>query len=166
MISMIAAYARGRVIGKDNTVPWRVPDDARYFQQTTRGHIVVMGRKTFASIANKPLPQRRNIVLTSSSTFPHAGVEVFHSVEGVLALDTAENEEIFIIGGQHIYELFLDVAKRLYITEIELTVEGDTFFPAWKPQEFTLLSARPGQIDSEKTPAHTFFVYERIPAHQ
>jgi dihydrofolate reductase len=161
MISMIAAYAKGQVIGKANGVPWRLPNDSRYFKRMTLNHTVVMGRKTFASINDRPLPHRRNIVLTSNPTFTCAGVEVFHNVDEVLALDKAEDEEIFIIGGEQIYAAFLPLADRLYITEIELTVEGDTYFPAWKRQDFTLISTQPGLLDEKNTLPHTFCVYER-----
>src|SRR5437016_2161951 len=85
MISMIVAYANGRVIGQDGKIPWRLPDDLRYFKRMTSGHIVVMGRKTFEAIG-RPLPQRRNVVLTSSTTFAVPGVEVVHSKDEVLAL--------------------------------------------------------------------------------
>lgn len=165
MISMIAAYANDFVIGKANTVPWRLPNDSRYFQRITSGHTVVMGRKTFASI-KRPLPRRRNIVLTSSPTFAHEGIEVFHNIEDVLALDRAENGEIFIVGGEQIYARFLNVAERLYITEIELTVAGDTFFPPWQREDFTLISSQPGLLDEKNTLPHTFFIYERKHMHQ
>lgn len=160
MISMIAAYARGRVIGKEGKLPWRLPNDSRYFQRVTTGHTVVMGRKTFDSMG-KPLPRRRNIVLSHSQSLAPAGAEVVRSVDDVLALDQAENGEIFIVGGEQIYTLFLPSARRLYLTEIELTVEGDTHFPAWNPQEFTLVSAQSGQLDEKNTLPHTFLVYER-----
>ena len=159
MISMIAAYARQRVIGMKGTVPWQLPADSRYFQRTTTGHTVVMGRKTFESINQQPLPKRRNIVLTNNPTFTAQGVEIAHSVEDVLALD--EPGEVFIIGGSYIYQLFLDRADRLYITTIDLEVEGDTFFPPWNPADFTLLSQKPGLLDARNTLPHTFFVYER-----
>ncbi|HEX7735573.1 MAG TPA: dihydrofolate reductase [Ktedonobacteraceae bacterium] len=164
MISMIAAYARGRVIGKEGNLPWRLPNDSRYFQRVTTRHTVVMGRKTFDSMG-KPLPRRRNIVLSHSQSFAPAGVEVVRSVDDVLALDQAENGEIFIVGGEQIYTLFLPSARRLYLTEIELTVEGDTHFPAWNPQEFTLISAQAGQLDEKNTLPHTFLVYERKRSH-
>lgn len=163
MISMIAAYARGQVIGKAGDLPWRLPNDSRYFQRITTGHTVVMGRKTFDSMG-KPLPRRRNIVLTSSQTFAHEGVEVVHTMDEILALDKNEDSEIFIVGGEQIYTLFLPVAQRLYLTEIELTVEGDTHFPDWKRQEFTLISSQPGKLDEKNTLPHAFLVYERIAA--
>jgi dihydrofolate reductase len=155
MINIIVAYANNRVIGKDGKIPWRLPDDLQHFKRITSGHIVVMGRKTFESIG-RPLPHRRNIVLTSSITFAAPGVEVMHSKDDVLALD-----DVFIIGGASIYRQFLDVADRLYITEIALEIDGDTFFPAWDRQSFALVSAQPGILDEQNTLPHTFFIYER-----
>ena len=155
MINIIVAYANNRVIGKDGKIPWRLPHDSQHFKRITSGHIVVMGRKTFESIG-RPLPHRRNIVLTSSTTFAAPGVEVMHSKDDVLALD-----DVFIIGGASIYRQFLDVADRLYITEIALEIDGDTFFPAWDRQSFSLISAQPGVLDEQNTLPHTFFIYER-----
>ena len=155
MISIIVAYANGRVIGKDGKIPWHLPDDIQHFKRITSGHIVVMGRKTFESIG-RPLPQRRKIVLTSSTTLALPGVEVVHHKDDVLALD-----DVFIIGGESIYRQFLEVAQRLYITEISLEIDGDAFFPEWNPQSFTLVSAQPGILNEQNTLPHTFYTYER-----
>jgi dihydrofolate reductase len=155
MISIIVAYANNRVIGKDGKIPWRLPHDSQHFKRITSGHIIVMGRKTFESIG-RPLPQRRNIVLTNSTTLTLPGVEVMHSKDDVLALD-----DVFIIGGASVYKQFLDVADRLYITEIALEIDGDTFFPAWDRQSFALISTQPGILDEQNTLPHTFFTYER-----
>ena len=155
MINIIVAYANNRVIGKDGKIPWRLPNDSQHFKRITSGHVVVMGRKTFESIGY-PLSQRRNIVLTSSTTLAVPGVEVMHSKDDVLALD-----DVFIIGGASVYRQFLDVADRLYITEIALEIDGDTFFPAWDRQSFSLVSAQPGVLDEQNTLPHTFFIYER-----
>lgn len=157
MISMIAAYAHHRVIGKQGQVPWNLPADSRYFQQTTLGQIVVMGRKTFESL-NEPLTRRRNIVLSSDPTFHPVGAEVLRTKAEVLAL----HEDLWIIGGEQIYRLFLDVAQQLYLTEIDLEVEGDTFFPAWDHAAFRVLSRREGVIDERNRYPHTYIVYERI----
>ncbi|MBV9713229.1 MAG: dihydrofolate reductase [Ktedonobacteraceae bacterium] len=155
MVSIIVAYAHGHVIGRDGKIPWHLPNDSNYFKRITTGHTVVMGRKTFASIG-RPLPQRRNIVLTHDHDMRLAGVEVVHSKQEVLALDDA-----FIIGGEAVYRQFIDIADRLYITEIALDVEGDTFFPAWNPQDFMLVSEQEGMLDEKNTLPHTFYVYER-----
>ena len=155
MINIIVAYANGRVIGKDGKIPWHLPDDIQHFKRITSGHIVVMGRKTFASIG-RPLPHRRNIVLTSNKSLATPGVEVVHNKDDVLALG-----DVFIIGGESVYRQFLEVAQRLYITEIALEIDGDAFFPEWDRQSFTLVSAQPGILNEQNTLPHTFNVYER-----
>jgi dihydrofolate reductase len=158
MISIIVAYANGRVIGKNGNIPWHLPSDLRHFKRITSGHTVVMGRKTFESIGH-PLPQRRNVVLTSSTSLALPGVEVVHCVDDVFALGNPGN--VFIIGGESIYRQFLEVAERLYITEIALEIDGDAFFPEWDRQSFTLVSAQAGVLDEQDTLPHTFFTYER-----
>ena len=164
MISIIVAYAHGRVIGKNGTIPWHLPNDSQHFKRITSGHIVVMGRKTFESI-RRPLPNRRNVVLTSSRTFAASGVEVVHCVDDVLVL--GNNDNVFIIGGESVYRQFLEVADRLYITEIDIEVDGDIFFPEWDRESFTLVSAQAGILDERNTLPHTFFIYERkIPASE
>ena len=156
MISIIVAYANGRVIGRSGKIPWHLPNDLRYFKRITSGHTVVMGHKTFESIG-RALPQRRNIVLTHCQDLHLAGVEVVHSKQEVLALD----DDIFILGGEAVYREFIDVVDQLYITEIALDIEGDTFFPAWNIQDFTLVSSREGILDEKNTLPHTFSVYQR-----
>lgn len=155
MINIIVAYANGRVIGKDGKIPWHLPNDLQHFKHITSGHIIVMGRKTFEAIV-RPLPHRRNIVLTSSTTLALPGVEVVHHKDDVLALG-----DVFIIGGESLYRQFLEVAERLYITEIALEIDGDAFFPAWDHQSFTLVSAQPGILNEQNTLPHTFYTYER-----
>ncbi len=155
MISIIVAYAHSRVIGQGGKIPWHLSNDSRYFKRITTGHTVVMGRKTFESIG-RPLPQRRNIVLTHSNDIHLTGIEVVHSKQEVLALD-----DVFIIGGEAVYREFIDVADQLYITEIALDTAGDTFFPAWDPQAFTLISSQEGILDEKNVFPHTFYVYQR-----
>lgn len=155
MISLLVAYANGRVIGKDGQMPWHLPNDLKYVKETTTGHTVVMGRKTFQSIG-KPLPNRRNVILTRDRNFKPPGVEVVHSKADVLALG-----DVFILGGANVYKQFLDDADRLYITEIDLDTEGDTFFPEWNREAFSLVSVKQGTVDERNKHPHTFYVYER-----
>jgi len=155
MISIIVAYADGRVIGKDGKIPWHLPNDMRRFKRITSGHTVVMGRRTLESIG-RPLPQRRNVVLTHSNDICLPGVEVVHSMQEVFNLG-----DVFIIGGETLYRQFLEVADRLYITEIALKTDGDAFFPEWDPQSFTLISAEAGILDEKNTLPHTYYIYER-----
>ncbi|MDC0762069.1 dihydrofolate reductase [Brevibacillus sp. HB1.1] len=155
MISLIVAYARNQVIGKDGDMPWHLPADLKNVKELTTGKTIVMGRKTFESIG-KPLPNRRNVVLTRSQDFHPEGVDVVHTKEEVLALG-----DVIIFGGSEIYRQFLDVVDRLYITEIDLETEGDTFFPAWDRDAYTLVDKREGIVDEKNVHPHAFYVYER-----
>ncbi|MGZ0050466.1 dihydrofolate reductase [Brevibacillus gelatini] len=155
MISLIVAYAKNQVIGKEGNMPWSLPADLKHVKEVTTGKTIVMGRKTFESIG-KPLPNRRNVVLTRSRDFHPEGVDVVHSKEEVLALG-----DVIIFGGAEIYRQFLDVVDRLYITEIDLETEGDTFFPAWDRDAFVLVDKREGVVDEKNVHPHTFYVYER-----
>jgi dihydrofolate reductase len=131
VISMIAALSQNNVIGRDNHLPWRIPEDMKHFREITRGHVVIMGRKTFQSM-KKPLPERTNIVVTRDLNFVATGCLVVHSVEE--AIDEAsksETSEIFIIGGAEIYKAALTYTNRLYLTIIHQDFEGDTFFPPY-----------------------------------
>lgn len=119
--------ARNGVIGKNNTLPWRLPADLRYFRQLTTGHPIIMGRKNYEDIG-KPLPGRTNIVVTRQRTYTAPGCIVVNSIEQALAA-AGVDDEVFVIGGADIYRQTLDSADRLYITEIGADIEGDTFFP-------------------------------------
>lgn len=141
-ISLIAAMAKNRIIGKDNDMPWHMPADLKHFKAVTMGRPVVMGRKTFDSIG-RPLPGRQNVVITRNEDWQHDGVLVAHSKEQALAF-LKDAEEIMIIGGGHVYEQFLPLATHLYLTFIDLDVDGDTQFPDWTQV------ASWQQIDSEK----------------
>ncbi|KAA1151789.1 type 3 dihydrofolate reductase [Pseudoalteromonas sp. FUC4] len=127
IISMIAAMANNRVIGLDNKMPWHLPADLQHFKKVTTGKPVIMGRKTFESIG-RPLPGRRNIIITRNSEYTAKGIEVVTTPDAALELVTTA-EEVMIIGGGNIYEQFLPKAERLYLTFIDLDVEGDTQFP-------------------------------------
>ena len=128
-ISMIAAMANDRVIGKDNDMPWHMPADLAHFKKVTMGKPVIMGRKTFESIG-RPLPGRKNVVITRNLDWSHEGVDVVDSPDKALAL-VSDVEEVMIIGGGNIYSQFLSRASTLFLTFIELEVEGDTQFPNW-----------------------------------
>ncbi|MBX7191208.1 MAG: type 3 dihydrofolate reductase [Sandaracinaceae bacterium] len=129
-IVLLAALADHGVIGVDGALPWHLPDDLRRFKRLTLGKPVVMGRKTFASIG-RPLPKRRNVVLSRSAT-PIEGVELVHGVEQALTL-LADEPEICVIGGGEVYRAFLPLATRLELTHVEASVPGDTRFPDLDP---------------------------------
>lgn len=155
MISLIVAYAKGQVIGKDGDMPWHLPADLKNVKELTTGKTIVMGRKTFESIG-KPLPNRRNVVLTRSRDFHPEGVVVVHTKEEVMALG-----DVIIFGGAEIYRQFLDVVDRLYITEIDLETEGDTFFPQWDREAYAMVDKREGIVDEKNQVPHTFYTFDR-----
>jgi dihydrofolate reductase len=131
-ISMIAAMSQNRVIGKDNDLPWHLPDDFQFFKDQTKGHHVIMGRKNFESLPPKfrPLPNRTNIVLTRNKSFEAEGCIVLSELSKALDVAReAKEEEAFIIGGGQIYELGLELSDTIYLTEVDATIEGDTTFP-------------------------------------
>lgn len=128
-IAMIAAMANNRVIGKDNQMPWHLPEDLRHFKAITMNKPIVMGRKTFESIG-RPLPGRHNIVITRQADFSAEGITVVDSIEAAI-VSAKECDELVIIGGGQLYSAMLPKADSLYLTEINLEVEGDTFFPHW-----------------------------------
>lgn len=137
-ISMIAALSNNNVIGNNGTLPWHLKNDFAWFVKNTKNKIVVMGRKNYEDIIKftkgKPLKDRINIVLTNQKDFAHEGFIVFHSVEEILT--KFSNEELMIIGGTQIYNLFLPICNELILTEIQKDFEGDTFFPIWNRNLF------------------------------
>ncbi|MBY6187163.1 type 3 dihydrofolate reductase [Marinobacter hydrocarbonoclasticus] len=134
-IALIACMARNRVIGKDNQMPWHLPADLKHFKAVTLGKPVVMGRRTYESIG-RPLPGRHNIVITRQSGYAPEGVTVVASIEAAIAAAGAV-EELMIIGGGELYAAMLPQADRLYITDVDLDVEGDTHFPDYRPLGWT-----------------------------
>lgn len=169
-VSMVAAVAQNRVIGVDGEMPWHYPADLRHFKQTTTGHPVIMGRRTYESIVARlggPLPGRTNIVLSSGDPDYDEAVQVVGSVMAALstakdALSSAsetdepdaDSDTAYVIGGASVYRQFLPLADRLVITEIPVTPEGDTVFPAWDRHQWA-------EIDREQDGELTFVTYER-----
>ena len=127
-ITLVAAIASNNVIGKENSLPWNIPEDLKRFKQMTSGHTILMGRKTFDSIG-RPLPNRQNIVMTKDENFEREGIKVINGLDEALELIKKSNEDVFVIGGSKIYELFEPVANSLAITRILKDFEGDAFFP-------------------------------------
>ncbi len=158
MISIIVAVAENGVIGDRNTLLWHISEDLRRFKRLTTGHPVVMGRKTCESLG-RPLPNRRNVVITRSE-IQIAGCEVVHSLDEALALFPAD-EEVFVIGGAQIYAEALPIADRLYLTRVGQAYEGDTRFPNWNPAEWRLAASERFECGAEYPYPFTFEVYER-----
>lgn len=159
-VALIAAMAENRVIGRDGELPWRLPDEMRFFVRTTRGHTVVMGRRTFESFG-QPLPNRRNIVVTRDRSYAPAGAEVAHSLEDALAL-AAEDAEVFVAGGAEIYRQSLPRADRLYLTLVHGQPQGDTLFPEFDEADWRLVEQTRHEADDRHAYAFTIQVYDRI----
>ncbi len=136
-VSVVAAVARGGVIGRGNAIPWRIPEDMERFRLVTTGHPVVMGRKTWDSLPARfrPLPDRRNVVVTRNPAWADEGAERAGSLDDALRLVNGA-ERVFVIGGGQLYAEALPRADDLLLTEIEADVEGDTWFPGWKREDF------------------------------
>jgi dihydrofolate reductase len=159
-LSLVAAVARGGVIGRKGTIPWRLPEDMARFKALTTGHAVVMGRKTWDSLPDRfrPLRDRRNVVVTRNPRWSAEGAERAGSLED--ALDLLRNEErVFVIGGAQIYTAALPHADELLLTEIDAEIEGDTFFPEWDRSQFREVS-REAHV-SEDGVALAFVTHER-----
>lgn len=164
-VSAIAALSRNRVIGKDNDLPWRLPDDMKFFMETTKGHHVIMGRKNYDSLLPKfkPLPNRTNIVITRQRDFEAPGCTVLHAIEPALDLARSHSEkECFIIGGAEIYKLAMPHTTRLYLTEIDAHIEGDTYFPVVDMNEWKETSRTHHPADQRHSYAFDIVVYDRI----
>jgi len=145
-LSLIAAVARNGAIGKDNALLWRLPEDLKFFKRTTLGCPVIMGRKTWDSIG-RPLPGRRNIVITRNTTWRADGAEVFHDLASALAA-TADVPKVFVIGGGELYAQALPLADELVLTEVDADFVGDTFFPKWDRDAFTETSRESHKSDA------------------
>ena len=139
ILSQIAAMSKNRAIGKDNHLPWNIPEDLRYFHDKTKGHCVIMGRKTFYAIGNKPLKERLNVIVTKQKDLncSYSEVKVVSSIEEAISFCKEQiekklwPEEVFICGGSQIYQQTLEIVQRIYLTLIQETYEGDTFFPSF-----------------------------------
>ena len=156
-LAAIAAVARNGIIGKDGGLPWKIPEDMKFFMSTTKGHAVVMGRRTFEEV-KKPLPNRRNLVVSRTPGFAPAGVEVFATVDDALHAAWETDAMPFVIGGAKIYAAAMSRITRLYITEIDRDAEGDTHFPTWDRAAFREIERRRATTE----PDVTFVIYERV----
>lgn len=149
-MNLIVAASNNEVIGKNNELLWRLPDDLKRFRYLTQNHTVVMGRKTWESLPFKPLPHRRNIVLTRDKTWSHPGVFVCHSVEEVLKL-TSHEIDVFVIGGDQIYELFLPHCSKIYLTRVHVDIEGDSYFRFHPNADWDLIESSNEQCHNNTT---------------
>jgi dihydrofolate reductase len=150
------------VIGKNNQLLWHLPKDMKFFKNVTWAMPVVMGRKTFESMANKPLSGRKNIVITRKPGWDAEGVSVVNSVDAAASLAAGMNyKEIFIIGGGEIYLIAFERAKKIYMTRVHADLEGDTYFPVIEKNDWTLVSKTDNPADEKHAYAFSFQLWER-----
>lgn len=164
MLSIIVAIAHDNVIGRANDIPWYLPADLKYFKTVTTGHTVIMGRKTYDSIAARlggPLPNRHNIVVTREESAVIPDVTIAHSLES--ALSHSDEDETFIIGGAEVYAQSISHADRLYVTYVDAEInDGDTHFPAIDPTIWREVSREPHRKDDRNEYDFTFTIYEHV----
>ena len=160
MISLVVAMSTNKVIGADNDLPWHLPADLKHFRHITEHHTVVMGRKTWQSIfnrLNKPLPNRTNVVITRDKGFAAENVVILHNVEQILQL----KGEVFIIGGAEIYKQSLHLVERLYITQVDVFLGGDAFFPEFSLESWQETSREIHKADKDNQYAYSFLTFDR-----
>lgn len=166
MLSLIVAMSSNRVIGIHNALPWHLPNDLKYFKQVTMGKPIIMGRNTFESIG-RPLPGRRNIVITRNPDYQAEGIDVVSSLDAAIQLGEDiclidGHEEVMVIGGAQIYELALPQADRLYITHVDANIEGDAFFPEVDWQHYRKVGEEAFAAEGPNPYDYRFSVYEKV----
>jgi len=164
MLSYVVAVARNKVMGKDNKLPWDLPNDRKFFKQITLAgtKTMIMGRKTFESLP-KVLPGRKHIILTQNRNYKvdDENVQIIHNKDELLPY-VYSDEEYFVIGGAGIFKMLLPYTKRMYITEIHKDFEGDTYFPDYDQSEWEVKEKKEGIVDESNKYKHTFLTLERI----
>jgi dihydrofolate reductase len=158
-LSLIVAMDDNRLIGSNNNLPWQLPADLAFFKRTTMGKPIIMGRKTFISIG-RPLPGRRNIVITRDTDFSVDGCEIANGIETALAL-CSDAEEVMFIGGASLYQQIIDQASQLYITHIHHSFEGDTWFPEIDLKLWKQASREDHEADHDNPFAYSFIKFVR-----
>ncbi|WP_066299676.1 dihydrofolate reductase [Bacillus sp. FJAT-29937] len=159
MLSLIVAHDRNKLIGKENQLPWHLPNDLAFFKKTTMGKTMIMGRNTFESIG-KPLPGRKSIVLTRQNNFKFEGVEIINDLDSLRKFQELDDEYL-IIGGEEIFKQTLPLIDKMYVTYIDEAFEGDTFFPEVNENEWNLISEEKGMKDSKNPYDYYFRTYVR-----
>lgn len=160
LISFVVAMDRNRLIGRDNSLPWRLPADLRHFKRITMGKPVLMGRKTYESIG-KPLPGRENIVVTRNEGFSAPGCKVVYSIDEALE-HASQHDEVMVIGGSNFYEQLLPRADRLYLTLIDAVFDGDAWFPAWDDANWREIESEAHPADDNHPYGYRFVTLERV----
>ena len=159
-ISIIVAVAENHAIGKNNQLLWHISEDMQWFKRNTSGHTVIMGKNTFYSLPLRPLPKRRNIVISDLKEEIIQGCEMAYSIEDAMTLadDSCEN---FIIGGASIYKQFFPIAQKLYITRVHKSFEADTFFPEVNENEWKLIEKLPQNEIQAEGLTYDFCIYQK-----
>jgi dihydrofolate reductase len=162
LISHIVAASENNVIGKNNDLPWRLPNDMKYFKNTTWGMPVIMGRKTYESMKNEPLPGRINIVITRQTNWKPAGAVIVHNLNDALFVaQDADCKEVFIIGGGEIFKETIKKADRIYMTRVHTIIDGDVFYPEIDTKRWKLVSKRDCFADAKHKFDYSFEVWEK-----
>lgn len=164
-VALIAAFAQNRVVGIDNTLPWHLPEDLKYFKRTTSGKAIIMGRKTYESIG-RPLPNRTNIVVSRNPEFKAEGVVTVFTLEEAITHAESVNhingvDEVMIIGGAAIYEASLPMADRLYLTHVHANVKGDAYFPEVDLTAWNEVGREDFEKDDSNPFDYSFVVYDK-----
>jgi dihydrofolate reductase len=158
-ISLIAAMAKNRVIGRQGEIPWKIPGEQKLFKKITLRHAVIMGRKTYESIG-RPLPGRTNIIVTRQKQYQAQGCTVVHDLSSALNHCPEDEDEAFICGGGQLYHEALPIADHIYLTVIPRDIPGDTYFPEISSTEFRVRQSE--SIEAEGVEPYNFLIYERI----
>jgi dihydrofolate reductase len=164
-LALIVAQSQNRVIGRNNKLPWHLPEDLKYFKSVTMGKPVIMGRKTFESIG-RPLPGRPNIVITRDTGYSQAGITVVHGLEEAIGQAEAlchinGREEALVIGGSEIYAQALPLSQRLYLTQVHHEVMGDAYFPAFERDSWQQVGRDDFEASGPNPYSYSFIVYDR-----
>ncbi len=159
----MAAMGKHRELGFGNKLPWHLPDELKRFRDITRGHVVIMGRKTYESIG-KALPERKNIVITRNADFQAPGATVVSSIEDAFkeaGKEAGENAEFFVVGGGKIYALALPYADKMYLTFVDAEIPADTYFPEFNEDEWRVIETVSHEADERHKYGFTFKTYEK-----
>jgi dihydrofolate reductase len=159
-VSLIAAMGENRELGLDNRLPWHLPDDLKRFKAITKNHAVIMGRKTYESIG-KPLPNRKNIIVTRNKNYKAEGCTVVNSIEEAIN-EAGDDHEVFVIGGSEIYAAALPRADKMYLTFVATSLAADARFPEFNEKEWRILGEEPHARDEKHPHSFVYKVYERI----
>ncbi len=159
-ISLIAAMANNRVIGIENHLPWRLPDDLQHFKRLTLGKTIVMGRKTWESLPGL-LPDRRHIVVTRNANFKANGAEAVNTIEQAIEA-VPDDEEVLVVGGANLYQQMLPLAGTMYLTLVDADINGDAFFPPWETSQWQEIQREHHAVDERHQHAFDFVTLKRV----